>query len=254
MLETLATVGKAAAGLGSLASGLGLGGAKGDGFDRSEQAAWLKDQHDIDLHYKPKHIEAEIRHKVDQTMKAAKEQGVHPMYLLGNAPSANSPSFSGFSSGGSGSAGKDYAQAGRGLGKALGSIASSKFDKEMQDLGLRQARAETQKSEYGAYADYLELRKLQQEANANQESAVTYAAKPTPKQEKTLLSKGRGGGTTDVTGMEKVDPWNEYFGELGELEQSLRNYYQRYKRELLRRRDVMRERNKHLKYRSGGNY
>jgi len=241
----LATLGKAAAGLGSLAGGLGLGGAKPQGFNRAEQAQWLRDQNDIAIHYAPKHIESQVRHQVDQTMKAAKEQGVHPMYLLGNAPQANSPTFSGFNEG-PGGAGKNYAAAGRGLGQALGSIASSKFDKEMEELGLRQARAETQKSEYGAYADYLNLRKLQQEANANQESAVTYPAREPTKQEKNLLSKGAGYGSVDTTGMVEVDKWNKYFGEVGELEQSGRNYYKRWRNWTDQRRDANRKRMRQL--------
>ena len=257
MLETMIAAGKLAGGLGTLASGLGFGGSGGDGIDVSENARLMREQYAQQIANIPKIHEANIQHSVDQTMKTAKAQGIHPMYLLGNVPQAANVSASVMGGSGGGS-GRDYAQAGRGLEKmsqGLEGIAGKEVSKAMTELGLRQARAETLKSEYGAELDYINLQRLKQEANANQESAVTFAAKPTPKQKKILLSKGRGGGSTDVSGMEKVDPWNEYFGEIGELEQSLRNYYHRYKAELLRRRARNREANKRLSYpRTGGSY
>jgi len=92
----------------------------------------------------------------------------------------------------------------------------------------------------------LNLRKLQQEANANQESAVTYPAREPTKQEKHLLDKGADYGTVDTRGMVPVDLWNKYFGEIGEIEQSGRNYHTRWRRWTDKRRDANRKRIREL--------
>lgn len=172
-----AGLGSLAGGLGTLASGLGLFGGS-DGVDKSESVELAKAMRDLQLD----NIGPTIQRKVAHTMKAARDYGVHPMYLLGNAPSGGQiQSFAV----GHGDKGKTNGrQIGAGLekmGEALGS--QPEVSKTLQDLGLRQAEAETRNSEYRADLTAIELAKATQMANANQESAVTYAAKKPVKQE-----------------------------------------------------------------------
>lgn len=197
-----------------------MGGARPDGFNRAEQAQWLRDQHDINLHYKPKNIEADIRHSVYQTMQAAKENRIHPMYLLGNAPSSSTTAVSAFGGGGGTKGGRDYAAAGRGLAEisnAFGSRESRAVNQKMVELGLRQADAETRKSEYAAEIDYINLQRLRQEANSNQESAVTYAARPPTKQEKLQIADAKGIKRT-VSMPNLSDTLNPHYGEGADVE------------------------------------
>jgi len=172
---TMAGLGQLAGGVGSVLGGLGFGSSSGDGIDVSENYRLGLAMGDL--------IPRNIRKQVKGTMVAAKDYGVHPMYLLGGGVSGASPSFQ---VGTSKSGGTDAAQVGAGLQKM-----STAFSKEspvqqaMETLGLRQAEAETRNSEYQADLNFIALQKAKQAANATQESAVTYAAKP-PHQQKAI--------------------------------------------------------------------
>jgi len=170
---TITAIGTAAGGLGNLAAGLGFGSNDRDGLNIAEQVQFAKAMGNVIPHNTIKQVEG--------TMKAAKSYGIHPMYLLGGGVSGASPQT--YVSGGASGKGTDYAQAGRGLEKMASALGTAKGDavqEAMTVLGLRQAKADTLRSEYNAEIEYLELQRMKQAANANQESAITYPARPGP--------------------------------------------------------------------------
>ena len=209
----LAGWGKLAGGLGSLAGGLGFGSSGGGikGSDlRKQQRVFLDTE----------------RRKYASIVKGAKEAGIHPMYALGSAGSF-SPTVSSSAGGG-----VSPGQIGEGVAQIAGAFGKKDpTSRALTELGLRQANAETLRSEYATEMAWLDLQREKQKPNLERQvgaSATTYPA--TKPNEPVLLKINADGKVIDVTGMPTVEPMEEYFGEIGEFEQSLRNLWERWKR------------------------
>lgn len=147
---TIAAIGSALGGIGQLASGLGLGGSKGTSMRK--QIEWA-------LNYDHRAPSMKVY--------GAKKAGLHPLYVMGTGGSF-SPSVSV-------GRGQDYGEVGLGLQQAIQALAGKKGDPvqaEMETLGLRQANAETLRSEYATEMAYIDLQREKQKGMANAEQNI----------------------------------------------------------------------------------
>lgn len=152
--EALTAIGTFAGGTGNLLEGLGFGGSNSDpgGTIEKQLRKQFKYQTDYD------------REGYYNKMLGAKKAGIHPIYALGTSsnfsPSASLPSPRG---------GRSLGQAGAGLAEMASALAKPKSDpttQAMTQLGLRQAQAETLRSEYDTELKYMELERARQAENA----------------------------------------------------------------------------------------
>lgn len=142
---SLAGWGALAGGIGQLAGGLGLGSKK-QGISSQ--------------------IRAGARGEAWRLRHLKERSGIHPLFAMGSSPSV-SPTIS---AGG----GKDLSQIGEGLQRAAEGVQTLRqkpnpMQAQLQALGLRQAEAETRKSEYAADMAHMDLQRRRQLNASNNE-------------------------------------------------------------------------------------
>ena len=204
-------------GIGSIAGAFGSKG--GDGIDVSENVRLSK-------------------HMFDQQMANLRRHKIHPVYGLGAGQGTVTPVTT--ARGG----GIDAAS----LGAGLGSIAQGLQKKPPQSptqtafeqLGLKEAQANVQGQNLQNDLLRLEIARQAQAMNAEPTAPAPggqagRSNKPgspgdAADVEKTMLKLNAQGMETDVTGMPDVDPAQQKFGELGEIEVAARNWAERIRR------------------------
>lgn len=205
VLGTIGGIASAVGAVGSAASALGLGGNRSDGIKKQTEYALSY------LHRAP-----------SMQVYGAKKAGLHPLYVMGTG-GAFSPTVSSQPARDPGAAVSHLAEGVKQFTRKKGDPVGA----ALETLGLRQARAETLRSEYATEMAHLELQKARQ-AGVSGNGVQTFAAQAPNNQ--VLLKLNPQGEVVDVTGMPTVEPLESYFGELGELEQSVRNYFERTRR------------------------
>lgn len=141
MLETLTAIGGALGGLGQAAGGAaGLfgGGSSNSGY--WQQLAIMREQAQLQREF--------AQNGIQWRVQDAKAAGIHPLYALGGAGASYSPSAVSVGTGGGSDLGRDLANMGQGLGRAV-AAASSKEDRadaayqsQMRIMGLERASLE----------------------------------------------------------------------------------------------------------------
>jgi hypothetical protein len=174
-MVTLAGIGAAAQGIGSLASSFGLGNDEGPGFmeQRNNNEALLKDQTIWNNYEAP-------QYRVAAAVKSGKEYGLHPLSLLGVQPVGGNTST--YVDGGANNV--DMAQLGQGIDRALNS-GRTQTQKRLDELALEKAELSN---------DYLEV----QIAGAKR-SIANSGASPT------LGNKGLSGSTSSKLPLSSSD-------------------------------------------------
>lgn len=147
LMAGLGKAGAFASGLGKLAGGLGLGGSKGPSLGKQMEYGW-----------------ANAYHMPTYQVAGLKKAGIHPVYGLGGSANFSPTVATG--------AGPDPGQVGSGLAE-MGQAVKPKVKTAMESLGLRQAEAETRKSEIGVQLAELELAREAQALNSQQDIAKT---------------------------------------------------------------------------------
>lgn len=148
-LAGLGNVGGFLGGLGSLAGGLGLGKSGNIRGGEMKKLSRLN-----------------IQHELTRLQRLRDEGGIHPLFAMGSSAGIT-PILSGQN--------QDYETAAAGVEKMARAVAPGKQDPTQQAmvaLGLRQAEAETARSEFSAELARLELAREKQRNVANQERSA----------------------------------------------------------------------------------
>lgn len=124
---TIAAVGKAASGIGSLASAFGLGRDKGPSPE---------EQTNHNLNYERKRLDLVEGLTIPTRVAAAKKAGLHPLSALGVSPSSGSIGINYDQS-----SGPDLEALGQGIDRAL-SVGRDKVQRQLDQLALEKAQLE----------------------------------------------------------------------------------------------------------------
>lgn len=140
MLATLTAIGGVLGGLGQAAGGAAglFGGGSSNGY--WQQLAIMREQAQLQREFAQNGIQWKVAD--------AKAAGIHPLYALGGSGASYSPSAVSIGTGGGSDLGRDLANMGQGLGRAV-AAASSKEDRadaayqsQMRIMGLERASLE----------------------------------------------------------------------------------------------------------------
>lgn len=154
-------LGTLAGGIGQLAGGLGLGGG-GDGIDVSESLRLNRGM-----------LKNAEKAEIDRLRKL-KAYGIHPLFALGKGANV---SYTAVPTEGRRT---DPAQIGAGIERLTSAKATNTTQKAMEQLGLRQANAETLRSEYATELAWMDLQRRKQLARSNVERGGDQSVETVP--------------------------------------------------------------------------